>query len=448
MSLLTPLVNKVYKAATTPDARGMLASSFSNYLRNYYGPSAKTKEVAEKVGDVVGPVGSKTVMGGAKAAGFLEGGLEGLTNFIKMQDPYNAAAYRSGGINRPTLETAPRKDYTANVQGAKNPEEQAIARQEEEFIARGIGSTSHQGEQSGREGVVAPTLKELQDKMSFGGYKVMEPDFYKSALKYQNKSVTGQEATKEDAKYIEEYMMDTWKQRTLTQRILNKMGAKLEGTPFKYDSSNKFILKVPSSKKTGNHKNDMLGKKSPLRKAALEVFKDGNPNSVQELAKRLEDTGVVNIKKIDKDGVWVNFSMTGSGITEGGVNYLVKIKRDGKGFGVMSDEHDFLEFAPPVRALVNKRLLAATPPMNFNLKRQYKNELAGGRGRKTKVQEETNPRLVERRGQKWDEFGQGRFRESALKEYVDPEILKQEQIKAILKAVGIGGAGYQTMKED
>ena len=436
MSLFTPLVNKVYKAATTPDARGMFTSSFENYLKNYYGPTPKVKEVAEKTTGTFG-MGGQEVMAGAKALGLAEGALSGVGNFLKMQDPYNAAVYRTGGVNPTLMKEAPRKDVTSNVQGSKNPEKNIPVREQEEYVARGIYNL-HQGEQAGREGAKSPTLQNLEKNISIGGYVEMQPNFYNRALKVQNKSVPGQAATKEDAKFIEEYMMDVWKQRTLTQRVLSKLpNVKLEGTPFKYNSSNKFIIKAPNKKKSGNHREDLVSRKGKLKEVSVAVFQQGNPKSVEELAKRIEDTGLVKIQKIDKDGVYFSYSMQGRGITEGGINLLVKLKPNGKGFGVVSDEHDFLEFLPPVRGLVQKRLLAATPPINFNVRKQFPDQL---NIRNNKTKKETNKKKDKAT---WEDLP-----EAYSKQYVDPDILKQEQIKALLKAAGIGGAGYQTMKED
>ena len=69
-----------------------------------------------------------------------------------------------------------------------------------------------------------------------------------------------------------------------------------------------------------------------------------NDMNIDELAEYLtESTGKV-FKPDEKTGqVWSNFSMTGSSITEGGVNVAFGIKPSGRFIASVSDEHNFLE---------------------------------------------------------------------------------------------------------
>jgi len=474
MSLLTPLVNKVYKAATTPDARGMLSSSFENLIRNYYSPSPKATEVAEKVGDVVGPVGSKVVGAGAKAYGLMESAVDGAKNFIKMQDPYNAAVYRTGGVNPVVMQKEAKKDVTANVQNAIDPEKQKPIKEEQEFANRAL-YLSHNTEQSAREGNKSPILGKLVDKISVdGGYKkITEPGFYQRGVKFQNKTIPGQVMTKEEADIVERLTMAKWKDQKLTDKLLSKVNEKMgtkfnidAGVPLQYGLDDKFIMKRATTG-AADHTLDIVNKngRTPLKYIVEQVYAQGLPKNVDELVARLKQVTLpkrgkkqmsFRIEEVDSTGVYIDFSLPGVGITEGGVNILLKLKPNGKGFGVLSDEHNFLEWLPIIKNLIPKRLLAMTTPVNFNLRREFPKQLGNlGSGRKPVLKEETNPKILKKKKEEssWDDFAgpadKLRIREAVRdKNYVDPEILKQEQIKAILKAVGIGGAGYQTMKED
>ena len=75
--------------------------------------------------------------------------------------------------------------------------------------------------------------------------------------------------------------------------------------------------------------------------------------------------------QIKEGNVWMNFTMAGSSITEGGVNVLSGFKPSGRMVSAVSDEHNFLEkFIPNV---VNKyalpnRLVMITTPVIGNIK--------------------------------------------------------------------------------
>ena len=91
------------------------------------------------------------------------------------------------------------------------------------------------------------------------------------------------------------------------------------------------------------------------------------PKDPKGLKKYLENDGFTGLTT-DKDGVWFEFSKAGSSITEGGVNFLIKIKPNGRLAAVMSDEHNFLEFIPGVSKALPNRVVAVTPPMTGNIR--------------------------------------------------------------------------------
>jgi len=103
-----------------------------------------------------------------------------------------------------------------------------------------------------------------------------------------------------------------------------------------------------------------------LEGAGRKVFR-----TVDELKEALEAKGV-KVSRVDSDGVYIDSSFVGGERTDGGVNLLTKIKKDGRGLAFVSDEHNFLEKLPVLGKQIEKgikrRLVTVTPPMPFHIK--------------------------------------------------------------------------------
>ena len=198
----------------------------------------------------------------------------------------------------------------------------------------------------------------------------------------------------EDLDFIEDHFSTVWTEPSM----------KLRGGDVSYKDAESPILAIknPGAGKatTGRHHMDVLVH-APYVSSASRIFKDKDSVSPDELFTKL-NAAVAQAQALKTEklkfsvkgqaadgGVWVTGSRPGSAITEGGINYLVKVTTDGKLIGVMSDEHNLFEgiagkiqkktggAVPTLRAmkhLIPNRLIAVTPPMIRDLKKELKRE--------------------------------------------------------------------------
>jgi hypothetical protein len=381
-------------AKAAGELKGALTSGNPNIITDYYGPMAKTlgaMDEAEKFAKLAG-LGKKEIkmmrMGEAlvgNVKGKAVAGAEGLMNAAKMQLPKNRATYRDTGISRPLFESAER------AQGSH-------AMNDREMIGRAIFN-KWVAKQAGKKG----STKALDDVVSRAVYvdevgDVTRP-LKKGFFEHANIKAMGdvsKHLTDKEIADTERYLMDTWRQKNAGQVMmdvgkkgLNKLGQwgidypvtgfnMSKGKALSYDTGDLVTIKRPANKKTGNHWNDW-NHSTQLNAIAKQSFNvDSLPKTVDELydsmknvtyIKKNKITGADEVSKLaglkkDTDGVYFAFSKAGSGIVEGGANFRTKIKLDGDGFAVMSDEHNLAE------ALVGnrlKRLITVSPPMHFNI---------------------------------------------------------------------------------
>jgi|SaaInlLV_10m_DNA_3_1039740.scaffolds.fasta_scaffold01016_4 hypothetical protein len=420
LSAVARVASKNLSKLSDDGMKGSVVSGVPNYIPGYYGPTEAAKEAGtsailqEKIGGFAGVVG------------------EGIKNAAKMQMPYNRAVYRDTGVNRPLMQSPKQTPANRTMQ--------------EEVTARALANR-HISEQSGRKG--PNVLDEVLERSAYTDYIPMEKGFYGVANKF-NKGTAKQKITKDESAKLEDYMARVWNTKTLMDRFKGKPGEKLG-----FKRNNKFVLKRPQGTISGNHWNDMVNR-SVFSNVARDVFgkKMKDPKSVDELADRLKKVkwtevdkkgvkhkrvGVPGIEK-DTDGVWFSFSKAGSAITEGGVNFRVKIKPDGNGFGVMSDEHNFLEVLPGMSTALPNKVLAATPPMHFNIKKTRPMQTGGAkpkRGRPAKPNKYVN--------KSWQEFGpEGNQNLDEFLNTIKPSdsTLRKERLKALGKGgmLGLGAS--------
>jgi hypothetical protein len=142
------------------------------------------------------------------------------------------------------------------------------------------------------------------------------------------------------------------------------------------------VMKRARSGTGGNHFNDMYrGKLAPVGPLREAFMKGGDDiNAVYRHLKKNENKGAnfwkVKTKSADdlaENGLWLTGSGPGSAITEGGVNWLMKVEPDGTLMSVISDKHDFLEKMPGLGRMAREQLpndlVAVTPPMFANIKK-------------------------------------------------------------------------------
>jgi hypothetical protein len=392
------LFKKGAKAAG--ELKGAYTSVNPNIITDYYGPMLKTQDAMDQAETFAKRAGMNkkeieimrkevallgAVGGRAEAVG------TGLMNVAKMQLPKNRALYRETGINRPLFQA-----------GERGQGKHAL--NDREMIGRAIFNR-WVTKQAGKTG----DTKVLDDVVSRAVYVDEVGDVTRPLTKgfygYANAKALGdvsKHLTDDELLSVERHIMGTWRQRNLGQVLLdtgkkgitkaaswvglNDVAFQMsKGKQLAYGKGDLVTVKRPQSKKTGQHYQD-FHRSVQMTQVAKEVFNVKSlPKTVDELYENLSKvtykkknkiTGKDEVKKLtelkkDKDGVWFTFSKPGSGVVEGGVNFRIKMKLDGDGFAVMSDEHNLME---AVLGRNLKRLITVSPPMHFNILRLKKSQ--------------------------------------------------------------------------
>ena len=351
----TKAVNKAKQMGANIDKsamKGSFISSFPNYIQGRYGPTVRTKEVMKSLDD--GLLSDVTIKGVTPAqgygalkhkTGFAKTGVAGIKNIIKNAlDPNARALYRSHNINKGLMESA----YLSPK-----------ANKDIELIHRALYN-AHIAEQSGTVGSKT-LLRNFIDRVGFQGYTPFKMGTYHKAS--VGKARGGAGVNKAEANMLEKLMGGAW---------LNRKGIASADDP-----STMVFMKRVGSQKAGNHIDDMK-RYSPdiakMRGAFAENSAEIKKMNLDELAEFLNKlTGKTFIPDKKTGQVWSNFSMTGSSITEGGVNIAFGIKPSGRFVASVSDEHNFLEniglgIGKAIESSLPNRVIMMTTPVTDNIK--------------------------------------------------------------------------------
>jgi hypothetical protein len=398
--LLTGGTKAVNRLTGALSGRGMVPSSPSNYIPNYYAPTdmaegatpgmldnllfkgkdriASVVSPIPKVGRRVAPVlrdianPQEMMEARTKAQDFTKWGMQGLSRAQdNLLSPEARALYRDTGINRSFRDDARAllQDADAMSGSSRRPETKAIAQGQFNYLV---------GEQAGRQGARGEALEEIRRRSYLTEAVPFEQGSYSDLVMSKKLSGTVEDAKgqsrkltprKADLDFIEEHMGNVWKGR-------GDEKLKDAATP-------KLVIKTPTGKYTGNHKFDFQQKSGvfPLMK---KIFGE-NKNPTKEefydlLQKHTGDKVKIHPNSGSENGYWVTGSFTGTAVTEGGVNFIAKVQPNGRIMAVVSDEHNFLEKTPVVGAAVEEalpnRIVAATPPMFFDAKSAAKTKAA------------------------------------------------------------------------
>jgi hypothetical protein len=330
-----------------------------------------------------------------------------------LMNPASRALYRETGATRRSQELA--RNQLKEAERPRKPDERGP-----NPMHVGIANTgqylSRIRAQGGREGKVADVLlnmEELSDFVPASSYKVGD---YKRQIKDKDitatKTGTGRRVnvSDKDLEIFEEHFGRVWKEPDAT-------GAQV---PFAKGKDTKLVIKAPGAggaSVTGKHYNDVMYNApyvAPLKK----LFRDRTEVPYEELEREMRKLSEKSIEKASKladkakakgataedknaalaaqraifrvadatskeNGLWITGSRAGSAITEGGINYLVKVKPNGTMTGVMSDEHNLYEnlaskiqrgtggVVPALdmmKKIIPHRLVAVTPPMTQNVR--------------------------------------------------------------------------------
>ena len=364
--------------------KGMLLGSANNVIPGYYGPDKVASVAAWVPNQIVGTVRD-------------------------MASPASRAKYREQGIT-----TSSQQIMKRAREGASSKLETLIynlpffkslkaGKNIEKGTARAVAQGQYLGrihEQAGRVGRRLAGLGEVMRRSDVAEVVDYYPGAYADSvrnnrLKPYPKDSAGQKKkmplkmSNEDLDFIEDHFSTVWTEPS------QKMGGGPE-VSFKDAETPILAIKNPGDGRaaTGRHHMDVLIH-APFVSKAKKIFEGRNNVSPDELFSLLnaeaavsqglkEDKLKFSVKGQAADGgVWITGSRPGSAITEGGINYLVKVTTDGKLIGVMSDEHNLFEgiagkiqektrgLVPTLRVmkhLIPNRLIAVTPPMIRDLK--------------------------------------------------------------------------------
>ena len=376
--------------------KGSMLSSVPNYIDDFYGPSKATtakvnemkkgiwastlKEATPFQKRMLSPVNEglqktpsiASYQLAQKLGGMAKTGVEGTKNIVRnVLDPEARALYRGDKINKGLMTTK-----ALSSKGDSNIE----------YVHRALYNM-HIAEQSGSTGS-RELLTQFVSKLGNRGYVPLKEGSYTKQTEGFHSVQKGADGP---ASVLETDMMEN------IVGGLWKDGAEV---PIAQSNKSRLFLKNDSSPIGGQHFNDMkryLGKKGGELHVVQKAFDnpavaDMNLKELAEYLGKQEYTRakVPNKKKFytkefwddlinanrevytpdifldEKSGnVWMNFSMDGSSITEGGVNVLSGFKPSGRMVSVVSDEHNFLEKLIPQKvqdyALPNRVVMMTTP---------------------------------------------------------------------------------------
>lgn len=408
VGLVTKGVNRVRGAAQdaidyfgSDAGRGGATASIANYIDNFYGPSG-TDTKADKAISALSGVSPDKVRGTRqKITGVFNWGARSAVDGLEyILNPEARAMYKEMGI----------------TPGSQRHVARALADDAIHKAAAQVQYTSHIGQQAGRRGAVASEVKTIMEKSGVTDYFAYTPGSYASAIKqgqlYPTSNGRKSSMGANDLKFIEDHFGSVWK----------APDAKGADVPFKDAEGTILLIKAPGlGTQTGDHYNDIIKAGGYVGDLYRSFQKHKNKPSLEQLWTDLKKTSDANkkynskkknheprkwtlseksnsLENVKENGIWLTNSKKGRAYTEGGINYLVKVKPNGNIFAVMSDEHNFLEnivakgdklarkvtrreqganLIAQFEKVLPHRLVAVTPPMQaniFNLRSQLGKE--------------------------------------------------------------------------
>jgi len=391
--------------------RGMLLTSPSNYIPNFYKlenkdikPSSfdefvfKNKETIANIGEKapkVGPIFAARLREAKKPTDILadKERIKGFTSWLvggarnaaeTLFSPSGRALYRDTGIN-PAFQMRTEGMLSRPVTSSRRPDSKALAEGQFNYL---VGEV-----QAGRQGAVDPALREIISRsylteatpFTKGSYSDLIRDNKLSGFAIEGGKEVRKTPRTADLEFIEEHLGRVW------------LSGK--GERFADAASPQIVVKAPTGKYTGNHHYDFRSK-SGVFPMMDKIFKE-NPNPSKAeffelLQKHTGDKVLLHRKSrsfedANENGFWVTGSFPGTAVTEGSVNFVAKVQPNGRILSVVSDEHNFLEGMPIVGGALEKalpnRVVAVTPPMFFNSKAKIGAKSARGQASEEKYRE-------------------------------------------------------------
>ncbi len=431
------------------EGSGLFLSSPRNLIKNFYGPTDMPEGAVPNVVDryiardpqafaskvrkipKVGPMVANTVkdaknaeevmQGRIRTQDFLkwagEGTREGLFN---LMNPDARALYYSTGVNPMTVKVA-----QESAEGAQRDLAKAIAQGQQNIVTN---------TRLGRQGPIDPTLDTV-DRISYMSDTVpFRSGVYSDLV---NQVGARNNTPQKDLDFFEEHIGNVW-----------QVGKGEKAERFADASSPVINVKTPTTFQTGNHAFD-FAHKGPVRTFAtlfkskknvsneemLEKFKSSPKLALHPKMGKTDEEILANAK--ENGGFYFTGSMVGTGITEGGVNYVGKITPRGRITAVVSDENNFLENVPgvgkAVEAALPNRIVNATPPMIFDASSD--NAMALARTIKVPAKDEMSQSYTE-------------LVKAVAGIKADPQVVKGERLRSAGMLTTGGGLGVRGQQEE
>ena len=352
-------------------------SSFPNYIPDFYGPSLKTKEWTKKTEDLLS--GKKKVFPGAPAivaqnkellnpivesVGKGYGGLRwlghGFKNMAKQGlNTERRALQAEKGINQSLMDGS-----LLAGKSSDNPELVARAMYNADIL-------SQQGKQVPQElqEILQRTFLTSNTPLKANTYETLVNSLSRSADNLAEGPIEKMGWSQSDLQRMGKHLYEG----PHTSSRLRGKGKKLSPN----EDKGMTLLNIKRQQGSGgNHYSDLTNRAAIMSEMADAMGKygiqagkqKGSFESVAAMAEAFKKSGIkVADNAVDKDGIWIQRTYSGSSIREGGYNLAVKVKPDGDFLAMMSDEHNFFENLGGDLLLKN-RMISATIPMTGNLK--------------------------------------------------------------------------------
>jgi len=326
-----------------------------------------------------------------KLSGLKEWSADSISAALEMSfSPQAAMLYRTTGINKNGQNIIAK--HLADYSETKDPS----------ALKKAVAQAQYMGHiltQAGRKGEIHPSLQKLIDMSYVDGYQKYSPDEYMKSVSKQEYFVQTPEGVTESYTPPPEVVSKLFDHVT---NIWTREGSLPKGAK---DNVSLVVKEVDGI--TGDHVRDVTASRSnKLRAHVKNTFKQNNYgsfDSVSKLKDSLKSKGIA-IKGSDSNGVYLSIGMKSESYTEGGINMLTYVTKDGEMTSVVSDAHNFLENFPVVGQVVGaalpKKVMAITPPITENV-RDLQGAFDSGT-RAFKKTTRTTP-YSRRKGSTWDD---------------------------------------------
>lgn len=352
--------------AVGKSAKGRTLAAASNYIDDWYGidkaiKASKTEEQAMKLArkhPQLKDAPENEVLGAVrKAKGATGWAANAARHSLDALSPSARATYRDTGVS---------KGVQRNVQQHLDGFIDGTDKKGLSKAMANINYNNHITEQAGRVGSKADALTEVAHRSNLDDYMANTPEIMAEQFKTH---VGGGSLSDDAADYAAKHVQDSWggspkmvmKQAGAGQNTIRSTGGNHYNDVVYRNAANPDISKI-----------FIANKGTPTLRQLYDGLKGGKQGKYKVKNPSFED--------VEKNGLWLTGSKTGTAITEGGINWLTKIEPSGKITGFMSDKHDFLEKLPIAGKALTKALpndlIAVSPPMFGNIKAVKKAEMA------------------------------------------------------------------------